>query len=73
MSAAAKDALCRTCGKSDQVLVVDALAATSTAHVGGVRVPYTPRDAEVPERWVLICCTRCNRLLAAPHVERVTG
>lgn len=68
-----RPALCRTCGKSDCILVVDALAATSTVHVGGERMPYAPKDVGVPERWVLICCTRCNRLLAAPHVERVTG
>jgi len=71
MSAATKDALCRTCGKSDQVLVVDALAATSTAHVGGVRVPYVPADVGVPERWVVVMCTRCSRVLGSPHIVRV--
>lgn len=75
MTAPVKDrpALCRKCGKSDCVLVVDALAATSEAYVAGKRVPYAPRDAEVPERWVLVCCTRCELLLGLPVIEQVTA
>ena len=75
MSAPAKDrpALCRKCGKSDCVLVIDALAATTVAHVGGARVEHAPVDVEVPERWVVVCCTRCKLLLGLPVIEQVTA
>jgi len=64
-------AICRTCAKSDCILVIDALAATTVAHVGGARVEHAPVDVEVPERWVVVMCTRCSRVLGSPHIVRV--
>lgn len=69
-------ALCRHCGKSDQVTVVDALAATTECSVGGVNASLVDgmrwreasRDGAVPVRVVVIYCARCGRLLGKPEL-----
>ena len=69
-------ALCRGCGKSDQVTVVDALAATTECSVGGANASLADgmrwlaasRDGEVPVRVVVIYCARCSRLLGKPEL-----
>ena len=58
-------ALCRGCMKSDQVVVIDALAATAEAWVGGQRVPFAPAT-ENPQRWVMVFCGRCMKVLGRP-------
>lgn len=64
-------ALCRGCGKSDQVTVVDALAATTECSVGGVNASLVDGmrwRGEVPWRVVVIYCARCGRLLGKPEL-----
>jgi hypothetical protein len=51
--------------------MLDALAATTVAHIAGIRVVHAPKDVDVPERWVVVMCTRCNIVLGVPHIVRV--
>ena len=52
-------------------LAENELAATTVAHVGGARVEHAPVVVDVPERWVVVMCTRCSRVLGSPHIVRV--
>lgn len=64
-------ALCRGCGKSDQVTIIDALAATAEAWVGGERVPFAPAS-DAPQRWTLVFCGRCMKVLGRPVLRTAT-
>jgi hypothetical protein len=70
--------LCRGCGKSDGVLTVDALAATTTVALAGQVVPLTEqwmglaRNGEVPVRVVVVICTHCDRVLGKPAFQRAS-
>jgi len=60
--------ICRKCGKADQVVEIEALAACTNVHIFGLRVPFAP-PSEDPQMFVITYCQRCRTLITLPVMK----